>query len=159
MITFIDLGPVPTVRLFLKVPVPLASGGWSWGTLPGYEGDLAREFVYSAHECKSVIQAFGRIVPLALPKGSLGDRFEITARSPITGLLLGLREFVWCPIRRAYEPAGEYLCAWREGAKALYRQCGELIGDRTFSAGSGPTRLRMPVVRGLVAPRMLAAAA
>jgi hypothetical protein len=135
MITFADLGPTPTVHLFLRVPVPLAAGGWTWGELPPYAGVLAREYVYSQRECEAVVNAYGRIIgTVGQQQKCLGDRYSVMAKGPVTGLVLGLREWVWSAVERAYVHAGEYLCGFRRGARAYWEATGTLIERQTFSA-------------------------
>ncbi|MCX4554176.1 hypothetical protein [Streptomyces sp. NBC_01500] len=134
MITLFDLGPVPTVHLFVQVMVPLKTGGWAWGKLPQFSGELARDFAYSAEECQALVHVFGNTMPLLVPRKELGARFSICARGSVTGVGLGLREWDWCPIRGAYHAEGEYLCGWREGVRALYLKTGEYIEDQTFRA-------------------------
>jgi hypothetical protein len=138
MITFIDLGPKPTVHLFLRVPVPLAGGGWSWGEQPTFPGALAKEFAYSAKECASLVHTYGRTITRVMNRAQVGDRFEIHAKGPVTGLTIGLREWEWSSELRDYKPVGEYMCGWRQAVKELYLRTGELIEDRSFSATAVP---------------------
>ena len=140
MITFADLGPVPTVHLFLRVPVPLPAGGWTWGELPRYAGVLAREFAYSARECESLVHTFGRTMTRITPSRALGNRFMIVARGPVTGLTLGMREWQWSDDLHDYKRAGEYLCGWREAIRAYYRKTGESLEDKRFCACMNPHR-------------------
>lgn len=147
MITFIDLGPLATVHLFLRVPTPLHAGGWTWGELPALAGVLAKEFAYTADECASLVHTYGRNMTRVLTRRQLGDRFTIVAKGPKTGLTLGLREWEWSPELRDYRRAGEYLCGWREAVKALYLQTGELFKDQHFEARPAG----LPLVSGLLA--------
>lgn len=134
MITFMDLGPKVTAHLFLKVPVPLDGNSWAWGELPAYAGVLAREFVYTSHECAAAIHAYGRIVGQLLQRDSRPDRFTITARGPITGKVLGLREWQYDAVSHEYAPAGEYLCGWRASERRYFELTGELWGAPEFHA-------------------------
>jgi hypothetical protein len=132
VITFVDLGPVPTVHLFLRVAVPLGNQGWTWGELPQYAGCLAREFAYTAAECASLVHTYGRTMAQLLPRNVTGDRFSILAKGPVTGLTLGIREWQWSADIRDFRPVGEYLSGWREACKAYYVKTGELFHHRRF---------------------------
>jgi hypothetical protein len=133
MITFADLGPVPTIHLFLRVPVPLPAGGWSWGELPRYKGCMVREYGYSAHECRALVHTYGRMVPHAIgDRRKLGDRFSIYAKGPLTGLTVGLREWAWSSALREYEPVGEYMCGWRTAIRTHWVNTGEMFERRRF---------------------------
>lgn len=134
MITFIDLGPKATVYLSLKVPVPLSSGGWSWGELPQFAGILAREFAYTARECAAVVHSYGRIIGQLLQSELRPDRFTITARGPVTGKVCGMREWQWAATQHEFEPAGEYLCGWRSGLRDYFQLTGELFSETAFRA-------------------------
>jgi hypothetical protein len=72
------------------------------------------------------------MVPTLVPNKELGERFTICARGPVTGMVLGLLEWAWCPIRRAYLATGDYLCGWREAVKDMYAKTGELFIGRAF---------------------------
>lgn len=137
MITFIDLGPKATVHLLLSVPVPLQGGGWHWGELAAYAGILAREFAYSADECRALVSAYGLTLGRLLQRRP-PDRFQITARGPVTGRVLGLREWHWSAELRDFRPAGEYLCGWREAVKVMYQQTGHLFEGQRFRASAQP---------------------
>ncbi|MGW5636954.1 hypothetical protein [Streptomyces sp. NPDC003832] len=134
MITFIDLGPKATAHLFLRIPVPLSGGGWAWGESPAFKGVLGRDFVYSADECKAVIHAYGRSMGMLLQRLRQVDRFTITAKGPVTGSTLGLREYQWAPVEREFQPAGEYMCGWRSAVKTYFVQTGELFPHQRFEA-------------------------
>lgn len=134
MITNVDLGPVPTVILSLKVHVPLGTGGWAWGQLPWLPDQMARDYVYNAHECESLVHTFGRMVPLMWTAKELGESFMICARGPVTGLAVGLREWAYDPVQRAYLATGDYMCGWREAARSYYRKTGEVFEGRKFDA-------------------------
>ncbi|MFE1763076.1 hypothetical protein ACFW81_02470 [Streptomyces angustmyceticus] len=136
VVAVVALGSVPTVHLFVRVPVPMASGGWNWGELPGYTGALAREFAYSALECAALVGAYGRTMTRVLSRRELGDRFTICARGPVTGMVLGLREWEWSADRRDYRAVGEYLCGWREAVRAYYVKTGEFAERQRFVATS-----------------------
>lgn len=140
MITFVDLGSTAHVHLFLLVPRPLPAGGWTWGEHPAYPGRLAKEFAYSARECRSLVQTYGRTMTRIMSGGQLGDRFRVYARGRSTGMVLGIREWEWSPISRDYVPVGEYMCGWREAIKAYYVRTGEIFSDKRFSALSTPLR-------------------
>ena len=129
MITFIDLGPKATVHVALKVPVPMVGGGWAWGEMAGYAGVLARDFAYSAQECKALVHTYGRIMGQLLQRLRQTDRFTVTARGPITGKVLGLREYQWIPVAREFEPVGEYLCGWRAAMRCYFDMTGERFDD------------------------------
>ena len=137
MITFIDLGPKATVHLFLTVPVPLAHGGWTWGELAEFPGVLAREFAYTAEECRDLVHAYGRHMGERLQKRD-ANRFTLCARGPITGMVLGHREWQWDAAARAFRAVGEYLCGWRPAVKALYLQTGYLMSGQRFNARLSP---------------------
>lgn len=134
MIAYADLGPMSTVHLFLRIPVPLAAGGWAWGELPRYGGVLAREFAYSAHECRSLVQTYGRSITRIATRIELGDRFTVGARGPVTGLWVGLREWQWSVDLRDFRPVGEYMCGWRPAVRAYWEQTGELFERKRFDA-------------------------
>jgi hypothetical protein len=159
MITFIDLGPMATVHLFLRVPRPLQAGGWSWGELPGMAGVLAKEFAYTAGECTSLVHTYGRNMTRMLAQGQLGDRFTIVAKGPKTGLTLGMREWEWSTELRDYRRAGEYLCGWREAVKALYLQTGELFTDCRFEARPAGLPVVANLLSGIPVQRMSRVAA
>lgn len=137
MITFIDLGPKATVHLLLQVPVTMGHGGWAWGELPAYAGILAREFAYSALECAALIHTYGRTVGRLLQSAAHPDRFLVTARGPITGKVLGMREWQWSALSREFTPAGEYLCGWRAGLRSYFELTGELFSAEGFHARTG----------------------
>jgi hypothetical protein len=138
MITFADLGPVPTVHLFLRVPVPMPTGGWTWGQTLRYEGVLARDYAYSAAECRALVHTYGRTIQRVVSRRELGDRYTVLARGPVTGMVLGLQEWDWCQDMHDYRPAGEYLCGWREAARQYFEVTGELIDRKRFSASTRP---------------------
>lgn len=148
MITCIDLGPMATVHLFLKVPVPLAGseGSWGWGELPQHRGVMAREFAYDAHECSALVHTYGRAMGRLLQTDKRPDRFTITARGRMTGKVAGLREWQWDPGAREFRPAGEYLCGWRSGLRAYFDQTGELFGHPKFVARPAGIPLIVPSV-------------
>lgn len=133
MITFIDLGPIATVHLFLRVPVPMDGGGWAWGEMPGYAGTIAREFGYSALECTALVHTYGRTMGQLLQRLRQVDRYTITARGPLTGKVVGMREYQWSIADRAFLPVGEYLCGWRSAMRAYFDQTGELFDGQHFS--------------------------
>lgn len=153
MITFVDLGPTATVHLFLKVPVPLGGSdrGWGWGELPQYMGVMAREFAYDARECAALVHTYGRTLGRLLQTDKRPDRFTITARGSITGMVLGLREWQWAPDAREFRAAGEYLCGWRASLRAYFEQTGELFGHPKFMA--------RPAGEPLIVPSVLTSAA
>ncbi|MGX1133228.1 hypothetical protein RKD49_005418 [Streptomyces glaucescens] len=136
MITFVDLGPKATVHLFLKVPVVMSGLNWTWGELPKYAGLLAREYAYSAHECASVVHTYGRTMGRLLQRQG-PDRFMITARGPVTGNVLGIREWQWAAEPQEFRPVGEYLCGWRSAVKAYFELTGELFSHCRFDAREG----------------------
>jgi len=141
MITFADLGPVPTVHLFLRVQVPLLQGGWKWGEHAKAAGCLAREYAYSARECRALVMAYGRMVPKVFGQRALGERFGIMAKGPVTGMVLGLAEWRWSPAERDFTPCGEYLCGFRPAARTYYGKTGELIERQKFIASIFGTAL------------------
>ncbi|MCF3174763.1 hypothetical protein IPZ61_15705 [Streptomyces sioyaensis] len=147
MVAVVVLGSVPTVHLFVRVPVPMASGGWSWGELSGFTGSLAREFAYSALECASLVSTYGRTMTRVLTRRELGDRFTICARGPVTGMLLGLREWEWSPDARDYRAVGEYMCGWREAVRAYYIKTGEFAERQRFTASAGTLATRPDSLR------------
>lgn len=134
MITFIDLGPLPTVHLFLRVPIPLEAGGWTWGEHRRFPGVLAREFAYTAAECASLVHTFGRTIARIMSGPVLGDRYMIVAKGPMTGLTVGMREWQYSDDLHDYKRVGEYLCGWREAVKALYLKTGQLFLNERFCA-------------------------
>ena len=138
MITFADLGPVPTVHLFLAVPVPLLASGWTWGQLTSYRGPLAREYAYSARECEALVRTYGTAVPRIVGHRELGPRFRVCAKGPVTGLTLGIREWEWSASRREYKAVGEYMCGWREAVRAYWIKTGEMIERQRFDASAYP---------------------
>jgi len=148
MITFIDLGPVATVHLYVRVMVPLKAGGWTWGELPALAGVMAREFAYTAEECASLVHTYGRTVGRIKGVRELGDRFSVVAKGPKTGMTLGIREWEWSSSTRDYRRAGEYLCGWREAVKALYRQTGELMINQKFESRPAGLPLVVPDLNG-----------
>lgn len=146
MITFADLGPVPTVHLFLRVPVPLNAGGWTWGELPPYEGVLAREYVYSQRECEAVVKTYGRMIgTIGAMRKCLGVRYSVMAKGPVTGMVLGLGEWSWSAVDKSYAQSGEYLCGFRRGARAYWEATGTLIERQKFS----PSLMATPGLLGI----------
>ena len=135
MITFLDLGPKPTAHLFLKVPVPMGTSGWSWGDLPRLAGCLAKEYAYTAAECMALVHAYGRTISRIVTRAE-APRFTIVARGPVTGRILGMRE--WQAQRGEYEPVGEYLCGWKAAVRAYWEATGILFEGKGFDARSGP---------------------
>lgn len=123
-----------TIDLFLRVCVPLAAGGWSWGHVEPYADALAREYIYSAKECEDAVHTYGRNMPRVASHGALGERFSICARGPVTGLWVGMREWAWSVSRREYRPVGEYMCGWRSAERAYWEKTGELFSRKRFSA-------------------------
>lgn len=158
MITFVDLGPIAHVHLFLRVSRPLPAGGWSWGELPGYPGILAQEYAYNAGECRALVQTYGRTVARVIASHQLGARFRIYARGRSTGMVLGIREWEWCPVRREYVPMGEYMCGWREAIRDYYVKTGELFHTKRFSARVGPVKV-VPDLVPLPSPPVVTEAA
>lgn len=134
MITFADLGPVPTVHLFLRVPVPLDHGGWRWGEHPRAQGCMVREYAYNARECQALVMVYGRMTPTLLDRQSLGPRFSVMARGPVTGMVLGLAEWAWSASERAFTQSSEYMCGWRPAARTYYVKTGQLIERQRFDA-------------------------
>lgn len=132
-----DLGPKPTVHLYLRVPVPLRAGGWTWGELPSLPGVLAREYAYSADECSALVHTYGRTIKRLMACQEIGERFTIVAKGPVTGLTLGMREWEWSGEIKGYRRIGEYLCGWREAVKALYLKTGTLMPNCRFEARPG----------------------
>lgn len=137
MVAFIDLAPVPTANLFVMVPVALADGGWAWGELPRFAGVLAREYVYSAAECAALVKSYGRMVA-AMIKPYEADRFCLTARGRVTGMILYRAEWVWNQYARGYVPDGEALDGWKVAARAHWEATGELVGSLRFQAHTEP---------------------
>jgi hypothetical protein len=148
MITFVDLGPTAHVHLYVLAPRPLPDGGWSWGELPGFAGVVAKEYAYSARECRSLVQTYGRTITRVLTSRQIGDRFRVYARGRSTGNMLGMREWVWSPVRHDFEPVGEYLCGWREAIQAYYRLTGQVFSEKRFEArplmSAAPTLVPLP---------------
>lgn len=134
MITFADFGPVPTVHLFLRVPVPLPTGGWSWGQLPSCNGVMVREFAYNAHECRALVMAYGRMAQHMIGRKQLGDHFSIYARGPLTGRTVGLQEWAWSTSLGDYKRVGEYMCGWRLAIRTHWEATGEMFERRRFEA-------------------------
>ncbi|MFF7408673.1 hypothetical protein [Streptomyces lydicus] len=136
MVAFIDLAPVPTISLFLAVPVAIAEGGWKWGELPRYAGELAREYVYTAAECAALVASYGRAMA-ALIRTSEADRFCITARGRVSGLMVRRAEWAWNTYARAYVPDGEPIDGWRAASRAYWMATGEFIDRQRFTARRG----------------------
>ncbi|MGW4986284.1 hypothetical protein ACWEQ3_01355 [Streptomyces mirabilis] len=144
--------PSPTVLIYLRVPVPLASGGWAWGESEAYRGALAREYAYTAHEVRSLVHSYGRILKEAAHvsgrRAALGERFSIVAKGRVTGLTVGLREWEWSRPERAYVRTGEYLDGWRQAVRAYWQQTGTLLSSLSFDASllatGGIPILRLP---------------
>jgi hypothetical protein len=135
MIVCGDLGPVPTVHLYLRVPVSLPAGGWTWGEHASYPGVIAREFIYTEQECRAVVRSYGRVIGEAASvngRPTLGERFSILARGNTTGLIVGLKEWRWCQREHLYEAASEYLSGWQEAIRAYFRMTGEFFGRGGF---------------------------
>lgn len=132
-----DLEPVPHIRLVLKVPQPLPAGGWTWAQPVEYPDELARDYAYSDRECRSLVHAFGRIVPMVVPHRVLGARFRVCAWGVTTGMLVGMREWEWSADAKQYRPAGEYLSGWREAIRAFYRLTGEFYEEKRFQTRCG----------------------
>lgn len=131
MITYVDLAPLPTVHVFLSVPVAIDGDGWTWGELGRFAGPLAREYAYSARECAALVRTYGTTMArLIQPKEA--DRFCIYVRGPVTGLLLHRAEWKWDQRAHTYKPDGEPWCGWRPAAKAYFERTGELIDSKRF---------------------------
>lgn len=145
MITFADLAPKPHIRLALKVPVPLSSGGWTWGESSAYPGELARDYAYSDDECTSLVHAYGRTITRVMTRNQIGDRFRICASGVTTNLTVGMREWEWSADLRDYRRVGEYLSGWKQAVKAYYLLTGEYFEDKRFEARSGPAPFNDPV--------------
>lgn len=149
MITFVDLAPLAHVRILLRVPVPLATGGWTWGVADVHPDDLAREWAYTDAETRSLVHVYGRTVGRVMSRPELGDRFRISAFGLTTGLCVGLREYEWSTEAREYRPVGEYLSGWREAIRAYYLKTGEFFEEKRFTARIGcveaPHAERLPM--------------
>lgn len=147
MVAYVDLVPVPTAALFLTVPVPLATGGWTWGELPRLAGALAWEYVYTAHECEALVNSYGTMLGRMI-RTIEADRFCVTVRGRVTGIILRRAEWTWDAHELAYVPTGEALDGWRTAARAYWEATGEMIDARGFVAhetiavDDPPTQLR-----------------
>lgn len=144
MVAFIDLAPVPTVNVLLAVPVSWGAGGWSWGELPRLGTVLAREYVYDAAECASVVNTYGTMMSRMI-RTCEADRFCITVRGRVTGLILRRAEWVWDDHAHTYAAHGEPLDGWRVAARAYWEATGQLIGAQRFERSG-----RLPIVRDAV---------
>jgi hypothetical protein len=99
---------------------------------------MVREFAYNARECQAVVHTYGRIVPYSIGRKTLGDRFSIYAKGPLTGMTVGLREWAWSPALHEYEPVGEYMCGWRAAIKVHWANTGEMFERRRFDPSPYP---------------------
>lgn len=149
MVSFVDLGPVPTVNLLMAVPVALGESGWSWGEFPRFAGVLAREYAYSAAECAALVKTYGAAVA-RLIKPSEAERFCLVARGVTTGAVLRRAEWVWNPYARGFVPDGDPWCGWKAAARVYWEVTGELIGSQRFNPRSG--LLAMPERKLALAP-------
>lgn len=144
MITFVDLAPVPTANLYLTIPVALAAGGWTWGELPRMRGVLAREYIYTAAECAAVVNAYGTALSRMI-RTSEADRFCITVRGQVTGMLLRRAEWAWDDHLHEFAPDGEPLDGWSAAARAYWEATGQLISSQHFEASGG-----LPVITNTI---------
>lgn len=137
MRTFADLGPRPTVHIFLRVPVPLPSGGWTWGEHPRYRGAMVREYAYNAHECRSLVMSYGRVLGNVL-RTAEADQFAISAKGPVSQMEVGRQQWEYSPVTRTYMPVGEYQDQWKLAARIYFERTGELIHRQKFEASVFP---------------------
>lgn len=129
----IDLGSRPTMIISLSVPVEHPGGAWSWGTLPRYAGEIAREYVYSAAECLSALRTYGRSLASIL-RLSDGDRYRVSAREIQTGMTAGHAEWMWSSLAGMYVPAGEPWSNWAGVRSAYWAMYGRLLSTERFRA-------------------------
>jgi hypothetical protein len=130
----------------------MSGGGWTWGEHVNFPGVLAAEYAYSARECQSLVQAYGRTMTRIMTRSVLGDRFSVVARGPVTGMVLGYREWAWSTALRDWEPAGDYMDGWREAVRQFYELTGELIERRRFSPLAQGVLTSIPRQAGTRAP-------
>jgi hypothetical protein len=96
---------------------------------------MVREYAYNAREVRALVMTYGRMAPVVLGgRRSLGDRFSIVAKGPVTGLVVGLAEWAWSAADKAFVPSGEYMCGFRPAARTYYVKTGVLIERQEFSA-------------------------
>ncbi|WP_030695058.1 hypothetical protein [Streptomyces albidoflavus] len=117
----------------LSVPVGQPDGNWTWGTLPRYTGEIAREYVYSAAECLSALRTYGRSLASILRLID-GDRYQVSAREIRTGVLAGRAEWIWSPLAGMYVPNGEPWSNWPGVRSAYWRTFGSLLSAERFRA-------------------------
>ncbi|MGV9659111.1 hypothetical protein ACWDR5_19360 [Streptomyces koyangensis] len=117
----------------LSVPVAQPDGNWTWGTLPRYAGEIAREYVYSAAECLSALRTYGRSLASILRLID-GDRYQVSAREIRTGVLAGRAEWSWSPLAGMYVPNGEPWSNWAGVRSAYWRTFGSLLSAERFRA-------------------------
>lgn len=133
MTVIMDLVPTHTATLALTVPVPLESGGWAWGELGRFPGELAREFCYSLADAVSLVSTYARVVAGLIKPGE-AERFTITLRERVTGTIMRRAEFVWNIYARSYIPSGEAWCGWKTAMRAYWTTTGRLFTSQRFDA-------------------------
>lgn len=145
MVAVVALGPVPTVHLFVRVPVALTTGGWTWGEHSALPGALAKDFAYDADECAALVHTYGRTLTRIMTRRQIGVRFTICARGPVTGLVLGLREWEWSADLGDYRRVGEYMCGWREASRAYYLRTGQFVDRARFKSPAAVAVCHQPL--------------
>ena len=141
----------------LSVPVAQPDGNWTWGTLPRYAGEIAREYVYSAAECLSALRTYGRSLASILRLID-GDRYRVSAREIRTGVVAGHAEWIWSSLAGMYVPAGDPWSNWSGVRSAYWRMYGSLPSAERFRAVE-PTYVVPGSIRCAPAALKLAAAA
>lgn len=144
MITYVDLAPLPTVHVYLSVPVAIDGDGWTWGVHPRFTEPLAREYVYSASECAAAVRTYGvMLARMIQPKEA--DRFCIYVRGPVTGMLLHRAEWKWDDLANAYTPNGEPWCGWRAAARVYFERTDRLLDPSMFCPHAALVRTQCPL--------------
>jgi hypothetical protein len=153
------ISSAPTVDLFLRIPVPMERGGWTWGEHPRFPGTLAAEYAYSGKEGCDLVRTYAVTVARLL-RPAEADRFSVYARGRVTGMITAQDEWVWSPGRHAYRSTSE--TPWDTSQAAIRRYfelTGVLITRQKFRAriGSGPVSLpRLADVIPLIRPTLAA---
>lgn len=109
-------GVSPTVGIWLYIPTPLPTGGWTWGIDARFASAIVREYVYNCHEMCMVIRACGAAVARLVRPSEVGS-FILTAHRLDTRRPVCRDQWDWNIDVAAFRPNGDPLCVWTPAHK------------------------------------------
>lgn len=105
------VGAVPTVALFVQLPVIYPSGQWSWQAMDHLKA-AGEEFVYTAAELERVLFVAGLALAATFMRTASHPRFRLLARALGTDKALATWAWEYDAMRGAYVPEPAPMIMW-----------------------------------------------